>query len=226
MPCSRINSYLQHDAGAVAGLIVGTLGAAVLHVLQHLEGGIYQFVRLVAVNVHYHAHAAGIVLVGGVVQPDGALWNRGLSCFHSFFALDLTVSDLIYWRQMYKESFFFTYFSVYNFYLSSNKVFLLRFVNAIPHTAGALCAVGQKQAKAPAYRLFHKICVTLQAERNTEFMRLSSTGPWRPFLLLLPTRILQNLVTAPVQIVCVRWIAYKVCDLIQYGRLTKISTDK
>ena len=88
---------------------------------------------------------------------------------------------------MYKESFFFTYFSVNNFYLSSNKVFLLRFVKAIPHTAGALCAVGQKQAKAPAYRLFHKICVTLQAERNTEFMRLSPTGPWRPFLLLLPT---------------------------------------
>ena len=88
---------------------------------------------------------------------------------------------------MYKESFFFTYFSVNNFYLSSNKVFPLRFVTVIPHTAGALCAVGQKQAKAPAYRLFHKICVTLQAERNTEFMRLSPTGPWRPFLLLLPT---------------------------------------
>ena len=46
------------------------------------------------------------------------------------------------------------------------------------------------------------------------------------FMILLPTRLLQNLVTAPVQIVCIRFIAYKVCDLIQYGRLAKPSGDK
>lgn len=46
------------------------------------------------------------------------------------------------------------------------------------------------------------------------------------FMVLVPARLLQNLVTAPVQIVCVRFIAYKVCDLIQYGRMAKPSTDK
>jgi hypothetical protein len=35
----------------------------VLHVLQYLQGLVYQFVTLAAVDVHHHAHAAGVVLI-------------------------------------------------------------------------------------------------------------------------------------------------------------------
>ena len=61
---------LEQDARPVAGLVVGSFGTAVLHVFQHPEGGIHQFVRLVAVNVDYHAHATGIVFVRRVIQAD------------------------------------------------------------------------------------------------------------------------------------------------------------
>ena len=60
--------YLNHDACAVACLVVCALCASVLHILEDTQGVVYQFVRLAAVNVYHHAHAASIVLVGGVVK--------------------------------------------------------------------------------------------------------------------------------------------------------------
>ena len=54
--------YLQHDARSVARL-VARLCAAVLHVLQHLQGLVHQLVALAAVDVHHHSHAAGVVLI-------------------------------------------------------------------------------------------------------------------------------------------------------------------
>ena len=60
---NELVGYLKHDAGTVAGLVVSTLGTPVLHVLEHLESRVHQFVRLVAVYVHYHTHSARIVFV-------------------------------------------------------------------------------------------------------------------------------------------------------------------
>ena len=60
--------YLYHDAGSVAGLVVGPFGSAVLHVLQHSQGRVHQFVRFASVQVYNHAHAAGVVFVGCIVQ--------------------------------------------------------------------------------------------------------------------------------------------------------------
>ena len=59
----KLVGYLHHDAGTVAGLVAG-LGAAMLHVLQHLECIVHQLMTLAAVDIHHHAHTTGIVLVG------------------------------------------------------------------------------------------------------------------------------------------------------------------
>ena len=64
----KLVRYLNHDACAVACLVVCALCASVLHILEDTQGVVYQFVRLAAVNVYHHAHAASIVLVGGVVK--------------------------------------------------------------------------------------------------------------------------------------------------------------
>ena len=82
--------------------------------------------------------------------------------------------------------------------------------------------------RKPASTLRVSVCIILQSILLSVLLQtywltlLTGKG----FLLLLPTRILQNLVTAPVQIVCVRWIAYKVCDLIQYGRVSQADAGK
>ena len=82
--------------------------------------------------------------------------------------------------------------------------------------------------RKPASTLRVSVCIILQSILLSVLLQtywltlLTGKG----FLLLLPTRILQNLVTAPVQIVCVRWIAYKVCDLIQYGRVSRADAGK
>ena len=60
--------YLQHNTGAVASLVVGALGPAVTHILEHLEGVVYQVMALIAMDVDNHAHATGVVLVVRVVQ--------------------------------------------------------------------------------------------------------------------------------------------------------------
>ena len=60
--------YLQHDARAVAGLVVGSFGTTVAHVLKHAQGIVNQLMALVAMYVHHHADTASVVLIGGVVQ--------------------------------------------------------------------------------------------------------------------------------------------------------------
>ena len=62
---------LNHNPGAVACLVVGTLCAAVLHVFKHCQGCIDQFVGFVTIDVDEHAHTACIVFVGRVIQPQG-----------------------------------------------------------------------------------------------------------------------------------------------------------
>ena len=64
---NKLVRYLQHDAGAGASS-VSALSASVAHVFEHLQRVVYQLVALVAVNVHYHAHATCVVLVAGIIQ--------------------------------------------------------------------------------------------------------------------------------------------------------------
>ena len=54
---------LQHDAGAVASLVVCTFCSTVAHVLQYLQGRIHQFVGFVSVDIDYHAYSACIMFV-------------------------------------------------------------------------------------------------------------------------------------------------------------------
>ena len=71
---NKLVRNLNHDTGTVARL-VARLSAAVFHVLQHLQCIVYQFVTLSAVDVHYHSHAASIMLVIALVESFS---------FHSF----------------------------------------------------------------------------------------------------------------------------------------------
>ena len=59
---------LHHNTCAVARL-VARLGTAVLHVLQHLQGIVYQLVALASVDIHHHAHAASVVFIFRLVKP-------------------------------------------------------------------------------------------------------------------------------------------------------------
>ena len=58
----ELMGYLNHDTGTVARLVVGALGTAVLHVLQHPQRLIHQFVALAAMDICDHSHTAGVVL--------------------------------------------------------------------------------------------------------------------------------------------------------------------
>src|SRR6266545_3924545 len=60
--------HLDQDAGAVSRIDVAAAGAAVHQVLQHRQGLAYDRVGLSALDVHHEADAAGVVLVGGVVE--------------------------------------------------------------------------------------------------------------------------------------------------------------
>ena len=60
---------LDQDARAVAHQLVGADGAAVVEVLQDLEALHDDRVRLEALDVGHEADAAGVLLVGGVIQP-------------------------------------------------------------------------------------------------------------------------------------------------------------
>ena len=61
---------LQHDTCSVAGLVVCALSASVLHVFQDAKRAVHQLVRFVAMDVDDHAYAAGIVLVGGIIESS------------------------------------------------------------------------------------------------------------------------------------------------------------
>ena len=61
-------SEYEHDAGSIT--ILTYLRSAVTHVLKHLQRIIYQLVTLATVDVDYHAHTAGIVLVFALIQSS------------------------------------------------------------------------------------------------------------------------------------------------------------
>ena len=58
--------YLDHDARPVARLVAG-FGSTMLHVLQYLQGIVDQFVTLVAMDIHNHAHAACVMFITALV---------------------------------------------------------------------------------------------------------------------------------------------------------------
>ena len=64
----KLMGYLEHDAGSIT--ILTYLRSTVPHVLKHLQRIIYQLVTLAAVDVDYHAHTAGIVLVFALIQSS------------------------------------------------------------------------------------------------------------------------------------------------------------
>ncbi len=61
--------HLQQHAGAVAGVDLAAAGAAVVEVLQDLDGLLEDPVGLVPLDVDDEADAAGVVLELRVVQP-------------------------------------------------------------------------------------------------------------------------------------------------------------
>ena len=62
--------HLHHDAGAVACLGIGTLGASVNHMLQHLETLFHQPVAFNPFDIDQKPHAARIVFEAGVIQSS------------------------------------------------------------------------------------------------------------------------------------------------------------
>ena len=70
---------LEQNAGPVAGLVVGSFGAAVAHVFQHGKSGLDDVVALLSVNVYQHADPACIAFIGRVVKS-----LRRLFLFHVF----------------------------------------------------------------------------------------------------------------------------------------------
>ena len=71
---------LDQDAGAVAHQGIGSHGAAVIQVLQDQQALVDDVVRLAALDVGNEPDAAGIVLIGGVVQAlcGGRGMRRGV----------------------------------------------------------------------------------------------------------------------------------------------------
>src|SRR5436305_402210 len=72
---------LEQDAGTVARVWLAAAGAAVQEVDQHQQALPDDRVGLATLDVHHEAHAAGVVLVRGVVQAlrgnlVGERWRR------------------------------------------------------------------------------------------------------------------------------------------------------
>ena len=57
---------LKHDTGSVA--VFAYLRTTVAHVLQHAERIVNQLMTFVAVNIHNHTHATGVMFIHGLVQ--------------------------------------------------------------------------------------------------------------------------------------------------------------
>ncbi len=60
---------LDQYPGAVAGVFLGAARASMAQVLENPDAITHNPMRLVARDVHYKAHAAGLVLVGWIVEP-------------------------------------------------------------------------------------------------------------------------------------------------------------
>ena len=76
---------MQH-AGAVAGVDLAAAGAAVVEVLQDLDGLLEDAVRLAALDVDHEAEPAGVVLEARIVEslPGGALGTGSMGRAHRF----------------------------------------------------------------------------------------------------------------------------------------------
>ena len=68
----EVVGQLEQDPGAVAGVRVGARGAAMLEVLERDDRALHGLVRRHAVELGDHRDAAGVVLVGRVVEADPA----------------------------------------------------------------------------------------------------------------------------------------------------------
>ena len=66
---NKFVGYLQHDTCTVARFVVSSFCSTVLHVFQHLQRGINQFVAFITMNIDNHAHTASIVLIIRPVKP-------------------------------------------------------------------------------------------------------------------------------------------------------------
>ena len=64
----KLMRYLEHDTGSIT--VLTYLRTAVTHILKHLQRIVHQLVTLSAVDIHYHTHAASIVLVFTLIQPS------------------------------------------------------------------------------------------------------------------------------------------------------------
>ena len=73
-PDERIGD-LQQDPGAVAGVRIGALRAAVLEVLERVERLLDDGVARLAPQLRDERDATGVVLVGGVVEASGPRWS-------------------------------------------------------------------------------------------------------------------------------------------------------
>ena len=60
--------YLDHDARTVTGLGVSSLGAAVHHVLEHLEALLDKAVAFQAPGVDQEPHATSVMLVTRIIK--------------------------------------------------------------------------------------------------------------------------------------------------------------
>jgi hypothetical protein len=74
--------HLDQDAGAVAGVLLATAGAAMHEVAQHGQRLRHDLVRAAALHVHHEADAAGVVLGGRIIE---ALLCLALFQIHSPF---------------------------------------------------------------------------------------------------------------------------------------------
>ena len=63
MQQNKLMRYLQKDAGTVAGLVVGALGTAMLHVFEHFQRLVDKFVRLISMNIDKHSNTTRIMFV-------------------------------------------------------------------------------------------------------------------------------------------------------------------
>ena len=59
---NKLVRNLQHNSRTVARL-VARLGTTMFHILQYTQSLVHQFVTLASVYVHYHTHAACVMLI-------------------------------------------------------------------------------------------------------------------------------------------------------------------
>ncbi len=78
--CIEFMGNLHHDSRAVAGFVICPLRPPVRQVLQHFDAAPDDIMGSVPLNVRHEPDAAGVVLVGGIIQPLslGKLCRHGI----------------------------------------------------------------------------------------------------------------------------------------------------